>query len=328
MFNPTEIKRSIFDESLGFHSKVKEVFEYQYKNQKTYREFVNNLFADVHFQDDLTSLPFLPIEFFRNHTILDCNSKTELIFESSGTTSSNNSQHLIGDADLYNQSLLAAFEHFYGAPTDYVFYGLLPSYLERSNASLVYMVEQLMQASQTEQGGFYKLNFDDLLADINNYKGERKQMIFGVTFALWEMAEQFPKLDLSNTIVMETGGMKGRRPEILREQLHEILNGSFQTDVIHSEYGMTELLSQAYSFGNGIFKCPPWMKVLVRDVYDPKSVRLYGKGVINIIDLANLHSCSFIATNDLGEVFEDGSFKILGRIDNSRLRGCNLMFAG
>ncbi len=326
MLSASKIKKLIFDNNISFEKKTKVVFSYQHQQLSVFRKFCDHLFSDFETNNDLSSYPFLPIEFFRSHAIISEGLKAAKTFESSGTTNVNNSKHLVSDLKLYEESILKSFQQFYGQPSEYVIFGVLPSYLERSNASLVHMVKYLMDQSKNEESGFYKFNYKELLNDITNYNGNAKKIIIGVTFALWEMAEQFQHLNLSDCIIMETGGMKGRKREILREELHAILCKSFNVSSIHSEYGMTEMLSQAYSTGKGIYKCPPWMKVLVRDPYDPKNLKSKGKGVINIIDLANLHSCSFLATNDIGEVFEDGSFKVLGRMDNSRLRGCNLMF--
>ncbi|MEZ5008661.1 MAG: acyl transferase [Chitinophagales bacterium] len=327
MLAASKIKKLIFDEEISFQTKVNAIYNYQYQHELTYQKFSQQLYPEFKGNADINDYPFLPIDFFRRVPIISKDLNASKVFESSGTTDSNNSQHHIVDLDLYEESILKTFQYFYGDPSDYIFYGLLPSYIDRSNASLLYMVEYLIGQSKQKEGGFYKFNYDELVADLSNYSGNKKKIVIGVTFALWEMAEQFTSLDWSDIIIMETGGMKGRKKEILREELHQILGNAFQVDQIHSEYGMTELLSMAYSKGNGVFDCPPWMKVLVRDPYDPKVVSTSGKGVINVIDLSNLFSCSFIATNDLGEVFEDGSFKVLGRMDNSQLRGCNLMFS-
>lgn len=326
MIAASKIKKLIFDQEISFQTKVNALFEFQYQHEFTYQRFCRQLYPNFKGQGNIEQFPFLPIDFFRQATILSDQLNPDKIFESSGTTDTLNSRHYVADLELYEASILNTFQYFYGDPTDYIFYGLLPSYIDRPNASLLYMVNYLMQQSKQDTAGFYKFNYEDLLKDLNLYKGVKKQLIIGVTFALWEMAEQFKSLNWQDINVMETGGMKGRRKEILREELHSILGDAFHVNTIHSEYGMTELLSMAYSKGNGIFYCPPWMKVLVRDPYDPMHVKTSGKGVLNVIDLANLYSCSFIATNDLGEVFEDGSFKVLGRMDNSALRGCNLMF--
>jgi hypothetical protein len=275
---------------------------------------------------DLTKLPFLPIELFKTHDILASEQHAAVCFESSGTTGSNPSRHLVADTAIYEQSIKRGFERVYGPLEEYVVFALLPSYLERGHSSLVYMVKNWMDANAQNAGGFYRFNQDKLISDWQAYRGPRRKLLLGVSFALWEMAENHAGLDLSDCVVMETGGMKGRRRELIREELHGILRQAFNLPAVHSEYGMTELLSQAYSAADGIFRCPPWMQVLVRDPYDPYRVATSGKGALNIIDLANLYSCSFIATNDLGEVFADGSFTVAGRMDGSALRGCNLMF--
>jgi len=327
MNSAEDIRSRLFDPESRFEDLCRDVFEYQYANLPVYKQFLDQLGRPAPNEEDLSSYCYLPIEFFRSHQLICQGLSAQLFFESSGTTSENNSRHYVADPGIYHSSIIKGFEHFYDPIKDHVFFALLPSYLEREHASLVYMSKHLMQASATNDGGFYKFTYEDLIRDIENYSGNRKIVLIGVTFALWDMAELEVPPNLANAVVLETGGMKGRRREIIREELHSILNTAFSTQQIHSEYGMTELLSQAYSKGDGVFHCPPWMKVLVRDPYDPLSVSLSGKGVLNIIDLANLHSCSFIATNDLGEVFEDGSFTVSGRLDNSRLRGCNLMFA-
>ncbi|MCP4122511.1 MAG: acyl transferase [Bacteroidetes bacterium] len=326
MKSAEDIKSRLFNTESQFTDLCHEVFEYQQELVPIYKQFAHQLDQTRPSKESITTYPFLPIEFFRSRQLIATTKTQQLFFESSGTTSENNSRHYIADPDIYHSSIVKGFELFYGPVEDHVFFALLPSYLEREHASLVYMSGHLMQASGTNDGGFYKFTYKELIQDIKNYKGKRKIVLIGVTFALWDMAELDAPPDFSNVIILETGGMKGRRREIIREELHHLLNKAFSTKDIHSEYGMTELLSQAYSKENGVFHCPPWMKVLVRDPYDPLQVSNSGKGVLNVIDLANLHSCSFIATNDLGEVFKDGSFTVTGRIDNSRLRGCNLMF--
>lgn len=255
----------------------------------------------------------------------------ELEFESSGTTMTGNSRHLVKSAKLYQESFLKAFEIFYGPVADWCIIGLLPSYLERKNSSLVVMVNDLIEGSHHESSGFY-LYEHNLLADALKKNEERSQktLLIGVTFALLDFAEEFNH-PLKNTIVMETGGMKGRRKEITRPEVHEILKSSWQLDSVHAEYGMTELLSQAYSSGNGIFKSPPWMKVLLRDEDDPLTIKFPHSfktvnGLVNIVDLANIHSCSFIAVDDIGKLHSDGSFEIMGRMDSSDVRGCNLLY--
>ncbi len=303
-----------------------EVFNQQFKNNLIYRSFCDLLYlspSDIHQIEDI---PFLPISFFKNKKVISGNKSTEIIFSSSGTTGSSTSRHHVSDLSIYEQSFLKAFQHFYGAPEDYVILGLLPSYLEREDSSLVYMVDTFIRKSQHPKSGFYLFNHEELHETLIELEASQtKTLLIGVSFALLDFIEKFPQ-QLKHTIVMETGGMKGRRKELIREDLHSILCEGFGVTQIHSEYGMTELLSQAYSKGDGIFHCPPWMKVLTREMEDPLSIQKTNKtGGLNIIDLANIHSCSFIATQDLGKVHEDGSFEVLGRFDDSDIRGCNLM---
>lgn len=311
------------------------LFHFQYENNTVYRQYVDALRVDVETVQSLSRIPFLPIRFFKSHLIKTTVFDTATIFESSGTTGSINSRHFVKDSELYKESFTKTFELFYGPAKDWCIIGLLPSYLERQNSSLVYMVKELIELSDHENSGFYLTEFEKLFNVLKELeKKKQPTLLIGVTFGLLDFAEAYsarihPDL-FSNAIVMETGGMKGRRREMIRQEVHDILKRSFHVPVIHSEYGMTELLSQAYSDGNGIFKCPPWMKVLVRDDEDPLHVRhLEGvrhiSGAINIIDLANVYSCSFIATDDAGKIFPDGSFEVLGRMDNSDLRGCSLM---
>jgi phenylacetate-coenzyme A ligase PaaK-like adenylate-forming protein len=301
-----------------------EIFHFQYDNNPVYHQYVDLNNIRIEDMDHYKKIPFLPIELFKSHKINSGNFEPEKVFSSSGTTGISTSKHNITNLGLYEKSFLACFELFYGKPDQYLILALLPSYLERENSSLVFMVEKIISLSNNSGSGFYLDNYDDLAKKISNPPG-RKILLIGVTFALLDLAEKF-NLNLKNGIVMETGGMKGRRKEIVREELHRMLSSKFHSDKIHSEYGMTELLSQAYSNGDGIFRTPPWMKILIRDTNDPKSLLGdYKSGGINIIDLANLYSCSFIATQDLGKTYPDGSFEVLGRFDNSDIRGCNLM---
>jgi hypothetical protein len=270
----------------------------------------------------------LPIRFFKTAEIKTTLFEPQAVFESSGTTQTVNSRHYVKDINIYRRSFLQAWERFYGPVQDWCVIGLLPAYLERQNSSLVVMVNEMIKLSQHAHSGFYLYEHEKLASVLQELeKRGQKTILIGVTFGLLDFAEQYP-MPLQHTIVMETGGMKGRRREMTREEVHLLLNTAFETHAIHSEYGMTELLSQAYSYGNGIFNCPPWMKVLVRQDDDPLDVRVSGSGVINIIDLANIYSCSFIATDDVGTVMPDGSFEVLGRIDTSDIRGCNLLIAG
>lgn len=319
---------SLFDikNEREFEAKALAVFRFQHKNNLVYQEFCSHLGRTIKNVHHLRDIPFLPIEFFKSKIVVANQEKPQLIFSSSGTTGNTTSQHYVTDLSIYEQSYLNAFEHFYGNIQDYCILALLPSYLERKGSSLIYMVADLIKKSKHSDSGFYLDEFDSLKNTLEqlNVSGS-KVLLIGVSFALLDFAEKYP-MKLKHTIVMETGGMKGRRKEMIREELHQNLKKGFGTKKIHSEYGMTELLSQAYSHGNGIFKTPPWMKVLIRDTEDPLSFQSNGKtGGLNVIDLANSNSCSFIATQDLGKLHPDGSFEILGRFDHSDVRGCNLM---
>jgi phenylacetate-coenzyme A ligase PaaK-like adenylate-forming protein len=310
-----------------FWGNALEIFNYQYDNNNIYHDFINSLGNDRSKIKTLYDIPFLPVEFFRNHKVITGDLPVEKIFESSGTTGSAPGKHFVIDLSLYEDSFLRSFIQFYGKPEEYLVAALLQSYTEREGSSLVYMVDNLIQRSMNPHSGFYKNNIEDIVPAIKKAKEEKQKiLLIGVSFALLDMAENKPP-DLSGVIVMETGGMKGRRKELTRSELHSILKEKFNAFSIHSEYGMTELLSQAYSKGDGIFYCPPWMKIIIRDPLDP--LTLYNEpgrtGGINIIDLANINSCSFIATGDLGKIHEDGGFEVLGRFDNSDIRGCNLL---
>jgi hypothetical protein len=281
----------------------------------------------------LQQIPFLPIQFFKSHEVISSTNPVQETFTSSGTTGMITSKHLVTDVTLYEQSYRNAFSQFYGNIEDYAVLALLPSYLERKGSSLIYMVNDLIQLSNNTNSGFYLHNYDELTSKLIELDSEGQNvLLIGVTYALLDLIEQ-QNFQLQNTIVIETGGMKGKRKEIIREELHEILCKGFGVSNIHSEYGMTELLSQAYSLGNGIFECPNWMQILIRDTEDALSYVSTGKtGGINVIDLANINSCSFIATQDLGKKYpnnhasrQTGSFEVLGRFDNSDIRGCNLM---
>ena len=302
------------------------VFEYQYNNNAVYRNFADNLNKTPKTVSSLTELPFLPVEFFKNHIVVSGDREAQIIFESSGTTGNLTSRHHVIDPELYVESFVKTFRLFYGDPRKYAIIALLPSYNERENSSLVYMADRLITMSCNPASGFYKINNNALLENIACAEG--KILLLGVSFALLDLAETH-RPNLSGAIVMETGGMKGRRKEITRHELHKILTTAFNVPVIHSEYGMTELLSQAYSKGDGIFYPPPWMKIILRDLYDP--LTLFSEpgqaGGINVIDLANINTCSFIATGDIGKLHPDGGFEVLGRFDNSDIRGCNLLSA-
>jgi phenylacetate-coenzyme A ligase PaaK-like adenylate-forming protein len=302
------------------------VFRFQYENNLVYQEFCDFLNTDVQKVKSLEQIPFLPIQFFKSHDVVSNKDSIQETFTSSGTTGMITSKHLITDVSLYEQSYRNAFSEFYGNIEDYAVLALLPSYLERSGSSLIYMAKDLIELSNNENSGFYLHNYDELIAKLIELDNVGQNVILiGVTYALLDLVEK-QKFQLRNTIVMETGGMKGKRKEMIREELHEILCKGFGVKSIHSEYGMTELLSQAYSLGNGIFECPAWMNILIRDTEDARSYVDSGKtGGVNVIDLANINSCSFIATQDLGKKYPNNSFEILGRFDNSDIRGCNLM---
>jgi phenylacetate-coenzyme A ligase PaaK-like adenylate-forming protein len=307
-----------------FNEIALEIFHLQYHHNAVYKQFVDLNITSVGNINHYLKIPYLPVEFFKSHKIITGSQQPETTFFSSGTSGAISSKHYVVDTALYRKSFLNCFSLFYGHPGHYIILALLPSYLERQNSSLVYMIEKLISASGNPAGGFYLDNYESLLERLNNPEG-KEILLIGVSFALLDIAEKF-EIPGFNGIVMETGGMKGRKKEIVREELHTILKSKFRLPVIHSEYGMTELLSQAYSIGDGIFKSPPWMKVLIRDVNDPKELLENSKtGGINIIDLANIYSCSFIATQDLGRINADGSFEVLGRFDHSDIRGCSLL---
>ncbi|RED44772.1 LuxE/PaaK family acyltransferase [Seonamhaeicola aphaedonensis] len=310
----------------AFNQKALEIFKFQFENNKVYRSFCDLLYktpSDVH---TIKDIPFLPIQFFKSHQVLSSDDEIETTFTSSGTTGSSTSKHHVINLKIYEQSFKLGFKQFYGNIEDYIVLALLPSYLEREGSSLIYMVDSLIKQSNNAESDFYLNNFSELKETLIKLDSERKKvLLIGVSFALLDLVETY-QFSLKNTIVMETGGMKGRRKELIREELHHILKSGFGVNAIHSEYGMTELLSQAYSKGNGIFNCPDWMRVLIRDTEDPLSIQTTNKtGGLNIIDLANINSCAFIATQDLGRLNTDGSFEIIGRFDHSDIRGCNLM---
>jgi len=303
-----------------------ELFRYQYQENSLYRAFTDALHRKPAEVRSLSQIPFLPIQFFKTHTVTCGSFVPEVVFESSGTTQTVNSKHLVKEVAVYEQSFLTAFERFYGPVTDFVVLGLLPSYLERKHSSLVYMVQDMVKRSGHAASGFYLYEHDKLADHLRELEASgQKTLLIGVTFGLLDFAERY-SLELKHTIVMETGGMKGRREEWTRQQVHAYLKERLGCSHIHAEYGMTELLSQAYSYGDGLFTTPPWMKVLVRDENDPFQLSTANaSGVINIVDLANVYSCAFIATDDIGKLRADGSFEVLGRLDNSALRGCSLM---
>ena len=289
-----------------------------------YRGFITQLGRPA--PVSVEEIPFLPISFFKNHVVRTGEWTPETVFESSGTTGVVTSRHFVRDPALYKDHALRIFESFYGSITGFHVLALLPSYLERQGSSLVMMADHFIRESQSPHSGFYLNNLDDLSAKLRLLRaGSRKVLVLGVTFALLDLAERFP-MDLNHCIIMETGGMKGRRKEIIRDELHEILRNAFNVPEIHSEYGMTELLSQAYSMGAGKFRLPPALKVIIRDINDPARQELPGRtGGINIIDFANIYSCAFVETEDLGRLTQDGYLEVLGRMDNTDVRGCNLL---
>lgn len=313
-------------DTLGFDTLALDIFQWQYQHNPLYRQFADTIHTDVQAIKLVEQIPFLPIGFFKTHAVKSGSFEAEAVFQSSGTTQTVNSHHHIRDLALYRRSFTACFQKFYGNVEDWCIVALLPSYLERQHSSLVLMAEELIQKTHHPQSGFYLYNHQDLFNTIQQLelKGQ-KTLLIGVTYALLDFAEQF-QMPLQHTIIMETGGMKGRREEITREEVHALLQQSFGPQKIHSEYGMTELLSQAYSEGDGVFFNPPWMKMLIREEDDPFAVTAGpGRGVLNIIDLANLDSCCFIATDDAARIHPNGSFEVLGRIDHSDIRGCSLL---
>jgi len=304
-----------------------DIFRYQAVNCNVYREYISALGIIPDSVKSPDMIPFLPVSFFRDQKIMSGDYEAEVVFESSGTTGIATSRHYVSDLSLYQESFINGFRYFYGEPSEYFFAALLPSYSERENSSLIYMMNRLIGLSRFPESGFYNNNPPELIEILKKVKGDgKKGILLGVSFALLDLAEKYAP-DLSGIIVIETGGMKGRRKEITREELHSTLIAGFGSDKIHSEYGMTELLSQAWSKGDGLFYCPPWMRVIIRDPLDP--LTCFSKpgttGGINIIDLANINSCSFLSVNDLGKLHEDGGFEVLGRFDSSDIRGCNLL---
>jgi hypothetical protein len=325
----SDFRSSIFNikDQPEFLKTALDVFNYQFRKNSVYHDFSKSLKRTPESVKTPEAIPFLPVEFFRNHKIISGDLPVDIIFESSSTTGVIPGRHFVKDLSLYEESFLKTFGIFYGDPADYLIAALLPSYTEREGSSLVYMANSLIKKSCNRSSGFFRTNIEEMMNSIKKAaESGQKTLLLGVSFALLDLAENSPA-DLSGTIVMETGGMKGRRKEITRYEMHSFLKEKFNVTSIHSEYGMTELLSQAYSTGDGIFYCPPWMKILLRDPLDPLTILTEpGRtGGINIIDLANINSCSFISTGDLGKLHEDGGFEVLGRFDNSDIRGCNLL---
>ena len=309
-----------------FNEMALKIFKFQASHNTVYKNFINLLNINVNSIQKIEQIPFLPIQFFKTHQVVSSSKKEQQVFLSSGTTGNNQSKHFVTDLAVYEKSFRKGFEYFYGKIEAYTVLALLPSYLERKGSSLIYMVNDFIQKSNNPKSDFFLNNLDELSENLRELdQNNDKVLLIGVSFALLDLIEKY-QFNLKNTVVMETGGMKGKRKELIREELHYILQKGFGVEKIHSEYGMTELLSQAYSKGNGIFECPPWMKVLTRDTEDPLTILPKGKsGGLNIIDLANINSCSFIATQDLGKVYPNNTFEVLGRFDNSDIRGCNLL---
>ncbi len=326
----TNLAEGLFDFNIsGFEAKALEIFRFQAANNPVYRQYLELLGIRLFDIEKLADIPFLPVGFFKTHKVACGDFQPQAIFESSGTTGSVNSRHFVKDAGIYQESFLNGFRKFYGDPADWCIIGLLPSYLERQHSSLVFMVNELVKRSSQKESGFYLYEFDKLAETLKQLERRRqKTLLIGVSFALLDFAEKFA-MKLQHTVVMETGGMKGRREEMTRQQVHEVLKSQLGLSQVHSEYGMTELLSQGYSKGEGIFHVSNTMKILVRDEDDPFQVHDNGpevrRGVINVVDLANLYSCAFIATEDAGKLYPDGSFEVTGRVDNSDIRGCSLM---
>lgn len=314
------------NDTTSFQAQALELFRYQALHNPVYRSFLAHLRCDPLQVKDVEQIPFLPVECFKSLRIRTGDAPAAVVFTSSGTTGQITSRHEVPDTELYKEVSIRAFERVYGSLQDYAILALLPAYLEREGSSLVYMAQVFMEASGHAANGFYLYNQEELLIKLKylEEKGQ-KTLLLGVTFALLDFAEKFP-IPLKNTLVMETGGMKGRRKEMLREEVHAYLQAAFQVEQVHSEYGMTELLSQAYAPQSGLFQTPPWMKILIRETNDPFNYQPVGAaGGINIIDLANKDSCAFLSTKDIGKVHPDGRFEVLGRFDHSDIRGCNLM---
>ena len=309
-----------------FNETALNIFRYQAENCLVYKEFISHLAVKPAEISQVNEIPYLPISFFKTHRVVSDNATEEIVFSSSGTTGMSQSKHFVTDVAVYEDSFNKAFQQFYGIAKDTCILALLPSYLERDGSSLIYMVDALLKQSEHPESGYFLHNHEDLYQRLKERQNSgQKTILIGVTYALLDFLDTYA-INFPELIVMETGGMKGKRKEMVREELHDILKAGFGVNFIHSEYGMTELLSQAYSSGNGIFDCPPWMKVVLRDTNDPLTLLEKNQtGGINIIDLANINSCSFIATQDLGRVFPDGSFEVLGRFDNADIRGCNLL---
>lgn len=330
---PVDVNNIFSNDPHLFNQTALNLFAYQYSGNKVYQRWCDLILPSQNPKNEsgvpvftnYTDIPAMPIGFFKTETVQTGNYEPVMYFESSGTTGTEQSKHYIKDEAVYQQSFTTAFEAVYGPVQDWCIIGLLPAYLERPHSSLVYMVEHLIKVSTHAQSGFYLYDHAALAKTLAaNEAAGQKTLLIGVTFALLDFAQNFP-MPLSYTTILETGGMKGRRKELTREEVHAALMDAFKVTSIHGEYGMTELLSQAYATGNGIYKCPPWMRVLVTEEEDPLTIKTSGRGTLQVIDLANIHSCAFIATEDVGAVYEDGSFEVFGRMDHSALRGCSLM---
>jgi phenylacetate-coenzyme A ligase PaaK-like adenylate-forming protein len=327
MFDKIKYCTEIFEElsPKKFEELALSAFLFQYINNDVYHQYCNLLKINPSEVTQLSKIPFLPSSFFKTHKLLSDSNDDLTVFTSSTTTGTMPSQHFISDLNLYKDSFRKSFELFYGAVEKFTILALLPSYLEREGSSLIMMVEELIKMTGKKESGFFLYDLESLALQIKELESKKERYILlGVSFALLDFAEKCPTR-ITHGIVIETGGMKGRRKELTRIELHKILQNSFGVSSIHSEYGMTELLSQAYAKHNGQYSCPPWMKVLVRDTTDPRSITLLGTGALNIIDLANINSCCFIETADLGNINNNGTFSISGRYDQAEVRGCNLM---
>lgn len=324
----SEFKKNIFNITKStFENEALKLFHYQRKNCKVYKEYISNLSIDPNAIKSVDKIPYLPVELFKSHKVVSTSENSEVVFESSGTTGADTSKHYISDLHFYNQITKKGFEQFYGDIGEYVILALLPSYLERNNSSLVFMVDEFIKKSNHEDSGFYLDDLESLKEMLKKYiDSSQKVLLIGVSFALLDFSKIVDFKFTDNIKVMETGGMKGRRKEILREELHNMLKKKMGVNRVYSEYGMTELLSQAYLLEDGKFYTPDWMNITVREIDDPFLIKDSGRGVINVIDLANTDSCAFLALRDLGQIEDDGSFQVLGRVDNSDVRGCNLMY--
>ncbi len=328
MINTKKIISDIFNikNEEQFNRTALKIFDFQYTRNSVYNDYIKHLKINKTHINHYSQIPFLPIDFFKTHQILSSDKPVQTTFKSSGTTGLQTSSHHIIDLNVYEKSFIKTFNIYYGNPEKYTFLALLPSYSERNDSSLIYMTEKLMKISNKKNNGFYLYNYEELYHKLNELEQKKeKTLLIGVSFALSDFFELY-KIELTHTQIIETGGMKGRKKEIVREELHQIIKKASKIKEVHSEYGMTELLSQAYAKKSNRYQTPPWMKILIRDTNDPfNNLKVGTSGGINIIDLANFYSCSFIETKDLGKLNPDGTFEISGRFDNSDIRGCNLM---